>query len=118
MEENETLRRALEREAQVSASLKVCSQDYCALDKTVKKLVIVHTSGFTILQRQNEQKNKENAQLVEELAKIKKEKSNLSTLKQQLKEMEHLKVCGPAKNGHFSTFIKYLITEIVTVTST
>lgn len=55
--------------------------------------------GFISLQRQNEQKEKENSQLVEELGQIKKENENLkSTSEQQMKEMERLKVCGPDKN--------------------
>lgn len=50
-------------------------------------------------QRQNEQKEKENSQLVEELGQIKKENESLkSTSEQQRKEMERLKVCGPDKN--------------------
>lgn len=55
--------------------------------------------GFISLQRQNEQKEKENSQLVEELGQIKKENENLkSTSEQQMKEMERLKVCGPDKD--------------------
>lgn len=50
-------------------------------------------------QRKNEQKEKENSQLVEELGQIKKENESLkSTSEQQRKEMECLKVCGPDKN--------------------
>lgn len=67
--------------------------------KTASRHLYFDNKGFISLQRQNEQKEKENSQLVEELGQIKKENENLkSTSEQQMKEMERLKVCGPDKN--------------------
>lgn len=67
--------------------------------KTARRHPNFGKKGCVSLQRQNEQKEKENSQLVEELGQIKKENENLkSTSEQQMKEMERLKVCGPDKN--------------------
>lgn len=60
------------------------------------------TSGLIVLQRENEQKAKEDAQLAEELAQIKqeKEKLNKNPNSNPNPEMEQLKVCSPDKKVH------------------
>lgn len=98
MEENKTLKSALQREGQECASLKVCSRDHAL----VAPLGASQIKNFLFLQKDKEQKVKENSQLVEELSQMKDENENLrSKLEQQLKEMEHLKVCGLIKCNPF-----------------
>lgn len=106
MEENETLKSALEREGQECASLKVRSRDSTRTLSTAhrdrKPLPELWYQRVSPQQMQKEQNEREKAQLVEELGQTKQENESLkSSLEQRLKELEHLQVCGPDENIFF-----------------